>query len=43
MAAEFRCRACGAEFDSKNQLDAHNRSQHPSGNPQGNPGGGPDR
>ncbi len=30
MATEFRCKACGAEFDSKEQLDAHNRNQHPS-------------
>lgn len=43
MAAEFKCKACGAEFDSKNQLDAHNRSQHTQGNPPGNPGGGSNR
>jgi hypothetical protein len=44
MATEFRCKACGAEFDTKNQLDAHNRVQHPAGaNPPGNPGPGSPR
>jgi hypothetical protein len=29
MAKErMRCRACGAEFDSREQLDQHNRREH---------------
>ncbi len=39
MAKDFRCQACGAEFDTKDQLDTHNRNQHPSGKPAGTPSG----
>ncbi|MGQ0701948.1 MAG: hypothetical protein ACT4PM_02305 [Gemmatimonadales bacterium] len=35
MAQEFRCKACGAEFDTKDKLDQHNRQQHPSMTPGG--------
>ena len=41
MATEFRCKACGAEFDSKDQLDTHNRNQHPSGSQSGTPNRNP--
>ncbi|HEV8150270.1 MAG TPA: hypothetical protein VGP61_08820 [Gemmatimonadales bacterium] len=27
----YECKACGATFDSKEQLDGHNRREHPSG------------
>ena len=27
----YECKACGATFDSKEQLDAHNRREHSSG------------
>ena len=27
----YECKACGARFDTKEQLDGHNRREHPSG------------
>ena len=27
----FECKACGATFDNKDQLDNHHRRAHPSG------------
>ncbi|HJR33766.1 MAG TPA: hypothetical protein VJ817_02370 [Gemmatimonadales bacterium] len=39
MPKDFRCKACGAEFDTKEQLDAHNRAKHPEMAPAGSPGG----
>jgi hypothetical protein len=27
----FECKACGATFDTKEQLDGHNRREHSSG------------
>lgn len=27
----YECKACGATFDSKEQLDGHNRREHSSG------------
>ncbi len=27
---KFECKACGATFDNREQLDAHNRREHPS-------------
>ena len=27
----YECKQCGATFDSKEQLDGHNRREHPSG------------
>jgi hypothetical protein len=37
MANDFRCKACGAEFENKEQLESHNRNSHPGGNPMGTP------
>jgi hypothetical protein len=28
MAQEFTCPACGAEFDTREQLEAHGRNEH---------------
>ncbi|HEV8456002.1 MAG TPA: hypothetical protein VGQ69_06650 [Gemmatimonadales bacterium] len=39
MPKNFRCNACGAEFDTKDELDTHNRTMHPTGTPAGTPGG----
>ena len=27
----YECKACGAKFDTKEQLDGHNRREHSSG------------
>jgi len=27
----YECKACGAKFDTKEQLDVHNRREHSSG------------
>ena len=35
----FECKACGATFDSKDQLDNHNRREHPSMTNQGTEAG----
>ena len=31
----YECKACGAKFDTKEQLDGHNRREHSSGTPAG--------
>ncbi len=28
MAKDFKCQMCGAEFDTREQLDEHNRTKH---------------
>ncbi len=38
MATDFRCKQCGAEFDNREQLESHNRQQHPERAPAETPG-----
>lgn len=37
MDDEFMCRACGATFSSKDDLEAHNAEAHPEGVPEEDP------
>jgi hypothetical protein len=39
MPKDFRCKACGAEFDTREQLESHNKREHPEMTPAGTPGG----
>jgi predicted nucleic acid-binding Zn ribbon protein len=35
----YECKQCGAKFDTREQLDGHNRREHPSGSKAGTTAG----